>query len=1170
MATIKTLAAGVSPYPAAAAEPTVLVTTANGRPSTVAADSAVGAGATVIVNGQAALNGLITTNQSGVFDGANITINLEEQNFNTTNQVTATTNYPAGNTGEIQYNSGANSFASDAYFTYTNSNVVTPGIRTNNYLYANGSPFTAGGNAAIGNFVFSGDVMSISDANSTLSITGNGTGNIRLTSNSNIWTFNNVGNLTLPSNTSSINYANGSPYGGGNYSNSNVSGFLAAFGSNVVSTTGNISAGYFIGNGSQLTGVASGYGNANVVANLAALGSNPVSTTGNITAATINANLYTAPGNVTVTANTGNTWTFATSGNLVFPSGMIIQNQSPNTRILTNTGRLRITATDNAYVQIGWQSNIAGTGPVAKIYANGIDTGQPSNVVIKTGSFAATTYDWVFGNTGNLAAPGRISATNIVTNSIASDDSSFVTIEDGVNVNGEISATGNMTGNYFIGNGSQLTGLASSYGNANVVANLAALGSNPVSTTGNITGNYFIGNGSQLTGISASLPLSNGTSNINIVTANGNVTVVSAGNTWTFGTDRTLTVPASNSVPGQISAQTADNGRGYDLRISAGNTNGCSIAGGDMYLSAGAGYGGVAWNAGNVNIVTGDRYSNPTGNTWRFDALGNLNLPGNTFAVNYANGSLVTFTANTGNVTFSGEIVIGTGTSNLISGLYLAPSSSSANANMYLRVRGNIIDEPTHIHFDTGNNAYYNQFIGDDNKYILLANTGNIVINANNNLGNSAQWTFDTDGNLSAPGNISAINLVINSIRSDDSTFVTIEDGVNVNGEISATGNITGNYILGNGSQLTGLPAPTVTQDITSNGAMSIMTYDGVIKYVNYATVEASSGNITGGNILTPGLISAAGNITGGNILGNGRAMTGILFSNTSDATTASLTVDDFYLSAVTALNVSAANSAGYQFDQYPGTNPTIYATAGSTLAFRLAVAGHPFLIQSSGANYSTGLNHVTTAGTVTTAASAQGQVAGTLYWKIPGNVVGTYTYQCSVHGGMVGNIVVSSPTEGTFASLSVTGNITGGNVLFGSGIVSGTGNITGGNLSVTGNVTGNTAGFTIGYLNVPQVSFAGNATIAATDAGKHYYSVLSTANVLTIANNTSVTWQVGTAISLVNRGTGNITVAQGTGVSLYLAGNSSTGNRTVATYGMATLLNVAANIWMINGTGVT
>jgi hypothetical protein len=119
------------------------------------------------------------------------------------------------------------------------------------------------------------------------------------------------------------------------------------------------------------------------------------------------------------------------------------------------------------------------------------------------------------------------------------------------------------------------------------------------------------------------------------------------------------------------------------------------------------------------------------------------------------------------------------------------------------------------------------------------------------------------------------------------------------------------------------------------------------------------------------------------------------------------------------------------------------------------------------------------------------------------------------------------------------------------------------------GNVP-NGSGTAVGYRDIPQVSFTGNATLAATDAGRHYYSTLATANTLTIANNTSVSWSVGTAISIVNRGSGNITIAQGTGVSLYLAGNSSAGNRTIATYGMATLLNVAANVWMINGSQVT
>jgi len=58
-----------------------------------------------------------------------------------------------------------------------------------------------------------------------------------------------------------------------------------------------------------------------------------------------------------------------------------------------------------------------------------------------------------------------------------------------ISVSGIVSVTGNISGNYFIGNGSQLTGISggSSYGNANVVTLLADFGSNSISTTGNIT-----------------------------------------------------------------------------------------------------------------------------------------------------------------------------------------------------------------------------------------------------------------------------------------------------------------------------------------------------------------------------------------------------------------------------------------------------------------------------------------------------------------------------------------------------------------------------------------------------------------------------------------------------------------------------------------------------------
>jgi hypothetical protein len=146
---------------------------------------------------------------------------------------------------------------------------------------------------------------------------------------------------------------------------------------------------------------------------------------------------------------------------------------------------------------------------------------------------------------------------------------------------------------------------------------------------------------------------------------------------------------------------------------------------------------------------------------------------------------------------------------------------------------------------------------------------------------------------------------------------------------------------------------------------------------------------------------------------------------------------------------------------------------------------------------------------------------------------------------------------------MSATGNITGGNLNTGGLTSTASLNITGNTATVT------TANYAIGYRDIPQVSLAANVTTALTDAGKHYYSVSASNLALTIANNTSVVWPVGTALSIVNRGTANITVAPGSGVSLYLAGNSTSANRVVTTYGMATVMNVAANIWMINGTVV-
>lgn len=159
------------------------------------------------------------------------------------------------------------------------------------------------------------------------------------------------------------------------------------------------------------------------------------------------------------------------------------------------------------------------------------------------------------------------------------------------------------------------------------------------------------------------------------------------------------------------------------------------------------------------------------------------------------------------------------------------------------------------------------------------------------------------------------------------------------------------------------------------------------------------------------------------------------------------------------------------------------------------------------------------------------------------------------------GNSNVNIATANGNVTITAVGNTTM--------TITGTGaNITG-TLNVTGNITGNTNGFAVGYLNIPQVS-ASNTTLALTDAGKHYYSTTAGNFTLTVPNNSSAAFATGTAISIVVQAAGNILVNAASGVTLYMAGNSTAANRVVGGYGMATLMKVASDTWFINGTGVS
>jgi hypothetical protein len=308
----------------------------------------------------------------------------------------------------------------------------------------------------------------------------------------------------------------------------------------------------------------------------------------------------------------------------------------------------------------------------------------------------------------------------------------------------------------------------------------------------------------------------------------------------------------------------------------------------------------------------------------------------------------------------------------------------------------------------------------------------------------------------------------------------------------------------------------------------------------------AVTGNTTSGNLLTGGLISATGNITGGNLSGTnivGTLTTAAQTNITSVGTLGSLTITG---------NATGGNLlTGGLISATGNITGNFFIGNGSQLTGIAASYGNSNVVANVAA---LGSNPVSTTGNITSGNLLTGGLI-----SATGNITG---------GNVLGGANVNATTH-TGTTVSVSANVTGGNILTG-GLVSATGNIFGGNLTIAGNTaTITTASYSIGYLNVPQVSLAANATTALTDSGKHYYSTSASNLTLTIADNSAVSWPVGTSFIVVNRGTGNITVAPAAGVSLYLAGNSTSANRVLTTYNLATCLNLAANVWMISGSGL-
>jgi len=254
--------------------------------------------------------------------------------------------------------------------------------------------------------------------------------------------------------------------------------------------------------------------------------------------------------------------------------------------------------------------------------------------------------------------------------------------------------------------------------------------------------------------------------------------------------------------------------------------------------------------------------------------------------------------------------------------------------------------------------------------------------------------------------------------------------------------------------------------------------------------------------------------------------------------------------------------------------------------------------------SYSGILNPSTiTTGNITSSNETTGNIAASGNIVASGNLVAGGNITAGGSISTSGNIVVTGSIIGTGGIFWPNGSpyINGFNSTYGNLQVSqyltpyGIGNVALGNITAnvygtvyaninSPNITGNTGvGAPIGYLTIPQNNQGTNSTYTfqLTDSGQQVYTTTSANISYTIPAYSTVPFPIGTTISVILNGTGNVTVTSATGVTLILSGATYTGTlptsgfagnnaRVISPYGMATIVNIYQNGWMIAGSGIS
>jgi hypothetical protein len=512
--------------------------------------------------------------------------------------------------------------------------------------------------------------------------------------------------------------------------------------------------------------------------------------------------------------------------------------------------------------------------------------------------------------------------------------------------------------------------------------------------------------------------------------------------------------------------------------------------------------------------------------------------------------------------------------------------------------------------------------------------TGNLVVG--NLYGNLVNGTTSFGIN-SANGNAEL------TVGSTSNVVVFASTGQYTTGVISASGNITGSYILGNGSQLTGIDATSIQSGtsnvrVVSSGGNVAVGIGGTANVAVFATTGeyvtgeiSATGNITGGNLRTAGLISAtstitsAANITGGNILTGGVvSATGNINSGANIVATANVIGGNVTTGGIISAtgNITGGNLAGTNITGTIATAAQTNITSVGTLT-SLAVTGNisPGGLSMPAGNAIIGNLYVngntTIAGNITQISGNSGQFFGNattgfnaLYAGLPAgftilpqsvvNYVSTFNGYSQINnqnqnGGNESTtdyiLTANNGNDSTYfmdmgiagsgydGTVAILNNALGNSVEPNDGYIYVTGNVAGGqiaNLVIGTPDPGSSVEFIVGGSTTANIAAriqTPNTVATSTTTGAFVVvgGVGISGNVYA-GGNLNITGNIvdGGALSIITGSNGNISLLpNGTGIVTVSSALSATGNITGSNLSVGTGAVTLGNIVNANGNGV-